>query len=64
MALTQYERSYRNIVSKRNSWKNDLSTFLLNSIDRLKEQKYADLTPELEPYAAWFMKYCHARIKE
>ena len=60
----QFELSYRKIVSKRNSWKNDLSTFLLNSIDRLKEQKYADLTPELEPYAAWFMKYCHARIKE
>ena len=60
----QYERSYRKIVSKRNSWKNNLSVFLLNTIDKLKEQRYADLTPELEPYVNWFGKYYRARTKE
>ena len=60
----QFELSYRKIVSKRDSWKNDVSMFLLNSIDKLKEQRYADLTPELEPYAGWFVKYGRARIKE
>jgi len=60
----QYKTAYRKIVSKRNSWKNDLSTFLLYSIDKLKEHRYADLTPDLKPYADWFVKYCRARKKE
>ena len=60
----QFELSYRKIVTKRNSWKNDLSSFLLNTIDKLKEQRHADLSPELEPYAAWFEKYGNARMKE
>jgi len=60
----QYERSYRKIVTKRNSWKNDLSMFLLHTIGKLKEQRYADLTPELEPYEDWFVKYYRARMKE
>jgi hypothetical protein len=59
----QYIMSYQEIVSKRNSWKNDLSIFLLNTIDKLKEQRYADLTPELEPYEDWFEKYRRARMK-
>jgi len=60
----QYQTSYRKIVSKRNSWKNNLSVFLFHTIDKLKEQRYADLTPDLEPYADWFVKYCRARMKE
>ena len=60
----QFELSYRKIVSKRNSWNNELSMFLLNSIDKLKEQRYADLTPELKQYAGWFVKYGRTRIKE
>jgi len=60
----QFERSYRKILSKRNSWKNDLSMFLLHSIDKLKEQRYADLSPELEPQADWFSNYYCARKKE
>jgi len=59
----QFERSYRKILSKRNSWKNDLSMFLLHSIDKLKEQRYADLSPELEPQADWFSNYYCARKK-
>jgi len=60
----QYTLSYQKIVSKRNNWKNDASLGLLNTIDKLKEQRYADLTPELEPYEDWFEKYHRARTKE
>lgn len=60
----QYKTSYRNIVSNRINWKNNLSVFLLNTIDKLKEQRCADLTPDLEPYTGWFVKYCRARMKE
>jgi len=37
---------------------------LLYSIAALKEQRHADLTPELEPYEHWFRIYCRARQKE
>jgi hypothetical protein len=59
-----YEASYRKVVSNRNSWKNEFSKFLMQKIDKLKEQQYADLPPELEKYEEWFEKYGYARIRE
>ena len=59
-----YEAAYRKVVSNRNNWKNELSKFLMQKIDKLKEQQNADLPPELEKYEDWFVKYGHARMRE
>jgi hypothetical protein len=59
-----YESSYRKVVSNRNNWKNKLSKFLMLKIDKLKDQQYAQLPPELEKYEKWFDKYGSARMRE
>ncbi len=56
-----YETTYKTITKNRNTWRNEGSLSLLNSIDLLKQHQRADLTPELEPYADWFQKYMSAK---
>jgi hypothetical protein len=59
-----YEVAYRKVVSNRNSWKNEFSKFLMQKIDKLKEQQNADLPPELEKFEEWFEKYGSTRMRE
>ena len=59
-----HEKLYQTIVNYRTHWKNEGSLSLLNSIDLLKKHERADLTPELEPYADWFVKYINAKTEE
>jgi hypothetical protein len=59
-----YQKAYRLIVKKRNTWRNGSSLNLLYSVDALKEHQQADLTLELQPHAHWFEKYIHVKKKE
>ena len=59
-----YERVYQHVLQNKESWKNHTSLGYLQSVDALKEHQYADLTPELEPYAHYFEEYIQILIKE
>jgi len=59
-----FERLYKNIVEKRNTWKNEFSQSLLMSMDKLFEQKDAIITDDLKPYLQKYEEYIQAKEKE
>jgi len=59
-----FERLYKNIVEKRNTWKNEFSQSLLMSMDKLFEQEDAIITDDLKPYLQKYKEYFQAKEKE
>ena len=59
-----YERVYQHVLQNKENWKNHTSLGYLQSVDALKEHQYADLTPELEPYADLFEEYIYFKKNE
>lgn len=45
-----FEREYRNVVEKRNTWKNNLSQSLLRNFEDLMDLKDFEIPPHLRPY--------------
>jgi len=59
-----FERLYKNIVEKRNTWKNEFSQSLLMSMDKLFEQEDAIITDDLKPYLQKYKEYFQVKENE
>jgi hypothetical protein len=52
-----YEQEYKNVIEKRNTWRNDLSLSLLRNVNKLIEDKEREIPEKLRPYIGKFFEY-------